>query len=200
MTESNAVLQLKAKNDRLKAELREQKWLDNGRIKEALERKNLALDALHMVWCSGGCACLKEPVTAEMVSYVEEYAKRLRTWFVNSRGRESVPSRTVQELRWNSPEFDRFMDAHHRAWQEARDEIDAARSVLEDRYLYGDRVHLTGDVLACVKPWDTGTVMVHDGGTVLVHWQLAGFEEYHWVKENLLKRVDGFDTPEDIDE
>ena len=81
MTESNAILELKAKNDKLKAELKRQKWLQNGRIQESIERKNVALDTLHMVWCSGGCGDIK--VTAEMVAFVEEYAKRLRTWYIN---------------------------------------------------------------------------------------------------------------------
>ena len=128
MTESNAILELKAKNDKLKAELKRQKWLQNGRIQESIERKNVALDTLHMVWCSGGCGDIK--VTAEMVAFVEEYAKRLRTWYINHADRidpivQGFAPPINHYLIGESAE--KWNEAKHNAWQNAKDEIDTAR-------------------------------------------------------------------------
>jgi hypothetical protein len=57
-------------------------------IKEqAIKERNLALDALHWVWCSGGCHKgthrfgSEEPITAEHVVVAERNTKRLREWF-----------------------------------------------------------------------------------------------------------------------
>lgn len=51
-----------------------------------LHRKNVELDALHMVWCDGGCPrgvhrWSDELVTEEIVAAAERNATRLRRWF-----------------------------------------------------------------------------------------------------------------------
>ena len=64
------------------------------RIKDdSLHAKNLELDALHYVWCSGGCArgvhrWTKEQLTEEIVQKAELNAKRLRQWIENHKYRE----------------------------------------------------------------------------------------------------------------
>lgn len=59
------------------------------RIKdEVLHRKNLELDSLHMVWCSGSCEdgihrFTDGTITKEMIEFVHKYATRLATKYVN---------------------------------------------------------------------------------------------------------------------
>ena len=50
------------------------------------ERKNKLLDALHLVWCSGGCSggthrWDNTSVTEELVALAEHNTSRLRAWF-----------------------------------------------------------------------------------------------------------------------
>jgi hypothetical protein len=59
---------------------------------EALRRKNLELDALHMVWCDGGCPhgvhrYTDELVTEEIILVAERNTKRLRRWYDTVRWR-----------------------------------------------------------------------------------------------------------------
>lgn len=73
--------QLRYKNTKLRREI-----TDNERV---LHRKNKELDALGIVWCSGGCdggmaRYTKAEVTEEMVKFLERNAERART-HVNSR-------------------------------------------------------------------------------------------------------------------
>ena len=57
----------------------------------ALKTKNKQLDALHFVWCDGGCGSgvhrfgeMKDvELTEEIVRQAEANTKRLRTWFLN---------------------------------------------------------------------------------------------------------------------
>lgn len=63
---------------------RQRRELSN--LQEVLRRKNLELDALHMVWCSGGCKhgvhrFTNEVVTEELVATAERNTERLRTWY-----------------------------------------------------------------------------------------------------------------------
>jgi len=58
-------------------------------------QRNLELDALHLVWCSGGCADgvhrfggSPEDVTLEVVKAVERQAQRLRQWYENAHARD----------------------------------------------------------------------------------------------------------------
>lgn len=58
---------------------------------ESLKSKNVALDALHYVWCDGGCNTgvhrYKEmqdvPLTEEIVKRAEACVRRLRRWYNN---------------------------------------------------------------------------------------------------------------------
>ncbi len=52
----------------------------------ALERKNRELDALHLVWCDGGCPSGVHRwsdliVTEELVATAERNTERLREWY-----------------------------------------------------------------------------------------------------------------------
>lgn len=74
------VLNLEGKLSALKREVR---------IKdEALHQKNLALDAYHHVWCSGGCPSgvhryHDAPLTEDIVAEAELNTKRLREKYNN---------------------------------------------------------------------------------------------------------------------
>lgn len=126
--ESNAVLQLKAKNQKLKDELKAEKWKHVGYQEEAIQRKNMELNALRRVWCSGGChGGVQLPVTAEMVAYVEQYAKRLAAWFVKHEGRR------IREMgNWDASKWDEFMEHHHEIWGNAEEELTFARKKFEE--------------------------------------------------------------------
>jgi hypothetical protein len=59
-------------------------------LARVLERKNRELDALHLVWCDGGCSggvhrwqSKDVLVTEELVETAERNTKRLRTWYDN---------------------------------------------------------------------------------------------------------------------
>ena len=73
----------------------------------ALRAKNLALDALHYVWCDGGCIGgvhrygEHPPLTEEIVAAAERNTKRLRSWLRNgiSRGNAPAPVLTVEQMR-----------------------------------------------------------------------------------------------------
>jgi hypothetical protein len=65
-----------------------------GYMKEALHDRNVSLDALHYVWCNGGCRSGVhrfdhdiEAVTEEIVAEAERNTKRLRIWWENRKGR-----------------------------------------------------------------------------------------------------------------
>jgi len=70
---------------------------------EALRRKNLELDALHMVWCDGGCPrgvhrYTDELVTEEIALAAERNTKRLRGWY--------------ETVRWRLKEYPKMSEWH----------------------------------------------------------------------------------------
>lgn len=64
-------------------------------MQEAAEKRNLALDAMHFVWCDGGCETGvhrfdgegPEAVTQEVVDAAVRNTERLKTWWRNRKGR-----------------------------------------------------------------------------------------------------------------
>jgi hypothetical protein len=57
-------------------------------LNESLRQKNIDLDAMHFVWCDGGCfdgvhRHTEGEVTEEIVKCAEINVKRLREWFEN---------------------------------------------------------------------------------------------------------------------
>ncbi len=82
-------LRVRAENDRLREEVVKLKR-EVTMMREGSERRNRDLDALHLVWCNGGCQSgvhrycgSPDDVTEEVVALAESHVKRLRTWFVN---------------------------------------------------------------------------------------------------------------------
>jgi iron only hydrogenase large subunit-like protein len=65
-------------------------------MRKCLEEKNKMLDALHYVWCDGGCiggihrynAMKDVELTEEIVKKAESNTYRLRTWFINYKFRK----------------------------------------------------------------------------------------------------------------
>ncbi len=53
-------------------------------LHETLRQKNLALEALHYVWCSGPCGGVKPPLNEELVAMAEHQVKRMRTSLDNT--------------------------------------------------------------------------------------------------------------------
>ena len=86
---------LQSENEKLRADNRElRRQLNIQRL--SLEAKNRALDAMHWVWCDGGCSdgvhrWDKTPLTEEIVKEVENHARRLRRWLENSIERNQRP-------------------------------------------------------------------------------------------------------------
>jgi len=64
-------------------------------MQTAAERRNRALDALHWVWCSGGCETgvhrfcgHPDEVTEDVVATLEREAKRLRAWYTTRQAKK----------------------------------------------------------------------------------------------------------------
>jgi hypothetical protein len=130
--ESNAILELKAKNEQLKQELRDRKWESGGRLQKSLEKKNMQLAVLRMVWCSGGCEggiYDGDEITPEMVAWAAEYASRLLQWYVNHKGRKAraaLPNKVYSGMPQTA------MLTSQVAWQMANDEIKQAKQDIHD--------------------------------------------------------------------
>lgn len=82
----NQCTELEAKNRKLRHYMKEQE--------KVIQRKNLELDALHFVWCDGGCSSgvhrwSKKVLTEEVVKEAERNTKRLRRWFNNNQSRSN---------------------------------------------------------------------------------------------------------------
>lgn len=83
------------------------------RLREVIERKNRELDAMHFVWCTGGCAggvhrWSDGEITEAMVVHAERQAVRLRSWFTNALYRTSREDWSAARRRLK---FRRFSDA-----------------------------------------------------------------------------------------
>lgn len=79
-------------------------------LQECLRKKNLALDAMHWVWCDGGCESgthrwAVEELTEEIVIAAERNTARLRRWFESAKFR-------VEWRRMTSDERAQWMIQH----------------------------------------------------------------------------------------
>lgn len=118
-------LRLRDENARLKRDLTARE--------EALRRKNLELDALHFVWCSGGCETGvhrrngkgSEAVTREVVEEAIRNTDRLIEWFGQ------------HEFKRQWREMDAGAQARYRAYQEENTRL---------REALGDIVNPGGDL------------------------------------------------------
>jgi hypothetical protein len=66
----------------------------------AAHERNLELDALHVVWCDGGCdggvhRWTEKTVTEEVVAAAERNTKRLRSWLTNHRAKRNATPYTI---------------------------------------------------------------------------------------------------------
>lgn len=58
-------------------------------LQNQLHEKNVALDALHWVWCDGGCQGGVHryndlpPITDEMIQKAEWNLERMKSWLIN---------------------------------------------------------------------------------------------------------------------
>ncbi len=96
---SVADVEVRAENARLREQVRVlREELTTARL--GAERRNKDLDALHLVWCNGGCNSgvhrycgNKEEITEEVVALAERHVKRLREWFQSYKfkNRHEVP-------------------------------------------------------------------------------------------------------------
>jgi hypothetical protein len=87
MDEAGELARLREENERLRI----QAHAHAANIREmqlSLERKNRQLDALHLVWCDGGCPSGVHRyqdddvlVTEELVAAAERNTQRLRGWY-----------------------------------------------------------------------------------------------------------------------
>ena len=95
----------------LLAETAEKLLIENERLTQQVEtlkhelrwansrnaERNRQLDALHFVWCNGGCEAgvhrwTEEKITEEIVLEAERNTQRLRSWFNNNKfKRENAP-------------------------------------------------------------------------------------------------------------
>jgi len=72
----------------LEAKIANQAW-ELKHLNTVLREKNLALDAMHWVWCDGGCRGGVhrfngyEKLTDEIVETAERNTKRMRAWLEN---------------------------------------------------------------------------------------------------------------------
>lgn len=86
--------------------------------------RNIELDALHYVWCDGGCDGgvhrfgEHPPLTAEIVAAAKRNAERLERWFVNAAGRADDTG---------------TVDARKPLWELARDDIKEAEASTSKR-------------------------------------------------------------------
>lgn len=103
-------------------------------LQDQLHEKNLELDALHYVWCSGGCAGgvhrysdQGEKLTAEIVGRAVSNARRLALWYVNRAGNRRMAEKIGSALSGEDLS---------QAWKAARQEIDDAVKI--DAGMEGD--------------------------------------------------------------
>lgn len=69
---------------------------------ETLARKNRELDALHYVWCDGGCdggvhRWQDAPMTEEIIADAERNTRRLRAWWINHLARKELEQPAHEE-------------------------------------------------------------------------------------------------------
>lgn len=62
-------------------------------LNQALHERNVSLDAMHYVWCDGGCKSgthrfTPGPITEDVVAEAERNTARLRRWLNNRKYRE----------------------------------------------------------------------------------------------------------------
>lgn len=81
-------------------------------LNECLRKKNVALDAMFWVWCSGGCSGgmlyysrgedkveidVPTEITLEMVEAAERNVKRMRQWYNNHKFKTEWDAMTPEE-------------------------------------------------------------------------------------------------------
>lgn len=93
VVESGETAELRYRIRQLEHKLHNQKHELNC-IQNSLRDKNLALDAMHYVWCDGGCTSgthrwTPQNITKEIVLEAERNTRRLRSWRLNNISRNN---------------------------------------------------------------------------------------------------------------
>lgn len=88
MSDQETIARQRATIQHLELKLHQQKW-EIRWMQVALERKNREMDALHFVWCDGGCAggthrYTPDALTKEVVEEAVRNTTRLVRWWNNS--------------------------------------------------------------------------------------------------------------------
>jgi hypothetical protein len=103
--------------------------------------RNLELDALHYVWCDGGCRYgvhrfgEHPPLTADIVAAAERSVNRLKSWFINAAGHKLPGTVDARKPGWAAAR-----ESIHRAYiaqteaalESLREERDALRKQVEE--------------------------------------------------------------------
>jgi len=98
--ETNAVRDAVTQLGALRVRVKQQAWEINN-MREIATLRNKQMEALHMVWCSGGCAYGvgdRENLTREKVVEAVAYAKRLSMWWNNRAYRDAGHQKTEAYL------------------------------------------------------------------------------------------------------
>ncbi len=133
MSESDVVLELKEQNKKLKNKLKEKNALLGNHDHQTLENKNMILETLHHVWCSGGCegGVRGEEITSEMVAYALEYANRLSKWYIAREGNKMIKEKCDTGEYWSQTREERH-EEYEKVWGDARTAITFARKKFMD--------------------------------------------------------------------
>lgn len=139
-------MNLKEKIERLKAEVKQ--------LNECLRRKNIALDAMHWVWCSGGCnggvnRYIPEELTEEMVLAAEKNTCRLRKWYENHEFKNKWAKMTPEEKA---------------AWFKDNQPIGRCGVIGKDEYRKIESVYSAKECPFCGHPGELWEHQIKDGG------------------------------------
>jgi len=103
--------------------------------------RNVALDALHFVWCDGGCSSgvhrygEHPPLTAEIVAAAKLNSKRLERWFINAAGHAVEATVEARQPVWNQAQVDVHnaeLDALKAELEKAQGELKEARKAIRN--------------------------------------------------------------------
>ena len=121
------------------------KWKEaKGHLKnteDCLRDKNIAMDALHHVWCSGGCTggmhrWTNQELTPAIVAAAIWNTDRMVQWYINNKGRNYMYPNGFHNadcsVRENPRREGYTYEEHQDVWQRCRDEINAELRAIKE--------------------------------------------------------------------